>query len=289
MQKVPRPLLVLHEDRVLREKLRAVAEGQRLHLQLFGTWEELHDAVRTAPASALVVVDPYEKQGKGEQLSVELSALLNRFPSLTVTVAIELRRGRVADVLKLGQWGIVQVIDLEEETTVFGVGQRLLAARGRPLRGLVERALPAYTSASARAILSAASAIVAEGGQGADLARAMHITPRTLSRWCRKAGLPPPKRLLAWMRILLAAEFLDDPGRGVSAVAHACGYAADSSLRLALRRFTGWNPTDLRKRGAFDTAASAFLTALAEARAPRRRYRAASKPKEEGSAAAAGS
>jgi AraC-like DNA-binding protein len=280
MQKVPRPLLVLHEDRVLREQLRSVAEGQRLHLQLLGSWDELLDAVRTAPASALVVVDPYRGKGRrAEGLSIELSSLLNRFPSLTVSAALELRRGRAQDVLRLGQWGVVQVIDLEEEATAAAVGQRLLAARGRPLRGLVERALPSYTSASARAILSAASAIVAEGGQGADLARAMHITPRTLSRWCRKAGLPPPKRLLAWMRILLAAEFLDDPGRGVSAVAHACGYAADSSLRLALRRFTGWNPTDLRQRGAFDTAASAFLNALAEARAPRRRYRAPSKPK----------
>src|SRR5690606_25819214 len=116
---------------------------------------------------------------------------------------------------------------------------------------------PHYTSASARAILSAASAVVADGGQGKDLAKVLDITPRTLSRWCRKAGLPPPKRLLAWMRILLAAEFLDDPGRPVAAVAQACGYAADSSLRLALRRFTGFNPTDLRERGAFDTAAAA--------------------------------
>ncbi len=280
MQRVPRPLLVLHEDRLLREQLRAVAEGQRLHLQLLTGWDELLDAVRTAPASALVVVDPFwGASPMQEGPSIELASLLNRFPSLTVTAALELRQGRVGDVLKLGQWGVVQIIDLEEEATAAAVGQRLMAARGRPLRGLVERALPAYTSASARAILSVAASIVAEGGQGADLARAMHITPRTLSRWCRKAGLPPPKRLLAWMRILLAAEFLDDPGRGVSAVAHACGYAADSSLRLALRRFTGWNPTDLRQRGAFDTAAAAFLNALAEARAPRRRYRAPSRPK----------
>jgi AraC-like DNA-binding protein len=199
---------------------------------------------------------------------------LNRFPSLTVTAALSIAPGRLPDVLRLGQWGVVQVIDLEEEITAIALGQRLLEARGRPLRGLVERALPSYTSATARAILSSAASIVAEGGQGKDLAKALYITPRTLSRWCRKAGLPPPKRLLAWMRILLAAEFLDDPGRSVTAVALSCGYAADSSLRLALRRFTNQSPTELRERGAFDAASKVFLEALAEARTPKRRYRA---------------
>jgi AraC-like DNA-binding protein len=272
MQKVPRPLLVLHSDRVLRERLRTVAHKEGLDWDEVGGWDELLDSVRTAPASALIVVDPYYGDPAGE-MSIELSSLLNRFPSLTVIAAMEIRPGSAVDVLKLGQWGVV---DLDEETTPIALARRLMAARGRPLRGLVERQLPSYTSAAARAILSAATSIVAEGGQGADLAKALYITPRTLSRWCRKAGLPPPKRLLAWMRILLAAEFLDDPGRPVSAVALACGYAADSSLRLALRRFTGLNPTELRELGAFETASAAFVEALSEARAPKRRYRAPS-------------
>ncbi|MQA88902.1 MAG: helix-turn-helix domain-containing protein [Gemmatimonas sp.] len=275
MQKVPRPLLVLHSDAVLRERLRFVARKEGMELDEFAEWDELLDAVRTSPASALIVVDPYAGSGKGP--SIELSSLLNRFPSLTVIAAMAIGPGCGGDVLKLGQWGVVGVVDLEEEVTGPALGRRLMAARGRPLRGLVERQLPSYTSAAARAILGAATSIVAEGGQGADLARALHITPRTLSRWCRKAGLPPPKRLLAWMRILLAAEFLDDPGRSVTAVALACGYAADSSLRLALRRFTALNPTELRAMGAFETASATFAEALIEARAPKQRYRAPSR------------
>jgi AraC-like DNA-binding protein len=285
MQKVPRPLLVLHSDRVLRERLRTVAQREGLEWNEVAGWDELLDAVRTAPASALIVVDPYAG-GSGDEPSIELSSLLNRFPSLTVLAAMEMKPGRAGDVLKLGHWGIVGIVDLDEETTAIALGHRLIEARGRPLRGLVERQLPTYTSAAARAILSAATSIVAEGGQGADLAKALYITPRTLSRWCRKAGLPPPKRLLAWMRILLAAEFLDDPGRPVSAVALACGYAADSSLRLALRRFTGLNPTELRELGAFETASAAFVEALSEARAPKRRYRAPSRKKSEGNGSA---
>lgn len=276
MQRVPRPLIVLHEDRTFRERLRAAAGEQRLEMKVVEDWESLFDLVRTAPASSLLVVDPYLHGGEGGP-SIELSSLLNRFPSLTVIAAMTVGPGHLADVLRLGQWGVVQIIDMDEEMTPIALAHRLMGARGRPLRGLVERSLPSYTSAAARAILSAGSTIVAEGGQGKDLAKALHITPRTLSRWCRRAGLPPPKRLLAWMRILLAAEFLDDPGRPVTAVATACGYAADSSLRLALRRFTGLNPTELREKGAFEVASREFVAALAEARAPRRRYRAVSR------------
>lgn len=280
MQKIPRPLLVLHHDTALQDKLKRVAARNRMTFRSLADWDELLEAVQDAPASALVVVDPYLDSGDTE-LSIELSSLLNRFPSLTVAAAIRLEVGSLDDMLKLGRWGVVQIVDLAEEATEISISRRLLAARGRPLRSLVEGSLPAYTSAQGRAILSAASAIVAEGGQGKDLAKSLGITPRTLSRWCRKAALPPPKRLLAWMRILLAAEFLDDPGRPVSAVALSCGYAADSSLRLALRRFTGLTPTELRDRGAFETASVGFIEALDEARAPKKRYRKPSKKKRE--------
>lgn len=282
MQKVPRPLIVLHDDDKLRSGLRAVAKGRKLELRFLDSWESLGNGVHLTPASALFVVDPYHDADGSAGPSVELASLLERFPSLTMTAAAEFRAHQADDIIRLGEWGVVQVIDLTEETTPVALGRRLAAARGRPLRALVEGSLPACTSAGGRAILGAASAVVADGGQGRDLAEVLGITPRTLSRWCRQSGLPPPKRLLAWMRVLLAAEFLDDPGRPVAAVARACGYAADSSLRLALRRFTGFNPTDLRDRGAFDTAAAAFVEALAEARTPKRRYRALSRPRADG-------
>ena len=45
-------------------------------------------------------------------------------------------------------------------------------------------------------------------------------------------------------------------------VAHSCGYATDSSLRRAVQEFTGFTPTQLRRRGAFATAADTFLAEL---------------------------
>jgi AraC-like DNA-binding protein len=273
MRRIPRPLLVLHTDPVLREKLHGVARRNNFDIQYVGDWDELLDQVRSAPASAVVVVDPYSGVPGAKQPSVDLAALLNRFPSLAVTAALGAGPGRLEHVRKLGEWGVVEVVDLEEEATSIAIGDRLLAARGRPLRSLVERALPISSSGAARAILGAAAMVVSEGGQGQDLARALHITPRTLLRWCRRAALPAPRVLLAWMRILLAAELIDDPGRTISDAALSCGYSSDASLRNAVRNFVGLSPSDLRDRGAFATASDAFLAMLAEARSSKKRYR----------------
>lgn len=104
--------------------------------------------------------------------------------------------------------------------------------------------------------------VVATGGHARDLARALYLSRITLLRWCRRSGLPVPRRLLVWMRVLLAAELLDNPGQSVLAVALACGYSSDRTLRRALYVAVGAGPTELRERGAFRTVSAAFLDAL---------------------------
>lgn len=273
MQTVERPLLILHGNRTLREQLRAAARSGGYQLAYVEDWGDLHAEVRTTPASAMLVVDPHWGSGPDRALAPELASLLSDFPSLSVAAALPLGEGGGAELLTLGEWGVTQIVDTDEEATATALSRRLDEARGRPLRRLVEASLPAAMGGPARSILAAATTVVAEGGQGTDLARVLGVTGRTLTRWCRRAALPPPKRLLAWMRILLAAELMDDPGRTISDVAVSCGYAAGSSLRHAVGRLTGLTPSELRDRGAFRTASRGFVKALVEARSPAKRYR----------------
>lgn len=263
---------MLHSDPRLRDGIRG-GGGAAFEPRIVEDWNELLDSVRSAAAAAVVVVDPYEGMADRTALSPDLSAFLHRFPSVAVVAAMEIRPGSFEHLRKLGEWGAIQVICLDEEETAVAIRHRLHATRGRPLRDLVERSLPVTTNGQARAILGVAAGVVSEGGKGSDLAKSLNITPRTLLRWCRRAGLPPPKQLLAWMRIMLAAELLDDPGRTVLDVALACGYSADSSLRHAMHTFLQMSPNELRADGAFSLASEAFLTALADAREERRRYR----------------
>jgi AraC-like DNA-binding protein len=267
MRPIARPLLLLHPDAVFREQVRR-ATGKRFHFHPTSSWEELREALRTAPPSALIVVDPYWGV-EGEGLSNALRLLLAEFPSVTVIAALELRPDRYRDLRTLGAWGVAEVIALGETDTKESIARQLRSVQGRPLQSLLERSLPSSMPGNARALLMAAAEVVAVGGQAKELARALYLSPRTLLRWCDRAELPPPRRLLVWMRILLASELLDDPGRTVSSVALACGYSSDNSLRRALQDFLHTTPTVLRREGAFDLASRAFLRELAAVRGSR--------------------
>jgi AraC-like DNA-binding protein len=269
MKKVRRPLLVLHADESFRERVRQAA-GREYVFEVVSDWDELSEVVRGVPAP-LVVVDPYMARNGGNGPSARLRGLLAEFPSMAVLAAMEVVPSKYEDVRTLGQWGVVQVISLYHDDTPAAISHRLKAARGRPLMALLEQVLPPDTSGRARAILEASVDVVSVGGHGRDLARSLHLSRRTLLRWSRRAGLPAPRKLLAWMRLLLAAEMLDDPGRSVLSVAHICGYSSDSGLRRITQKFLEASPTELRRRGAFDHAAKKFLDVLAETRRAERR------------------
>lgn len=270
MKKVYRPLLVMHSDRALRERVRQAC-GSDYHYQEVPDWESLFEAVRDSPPASLVVVDPYEggqgarRNGKSA-LAPALRTLLAEYPSTAVLAALQVRPERFDDLRTLGKWGVVQVIALDHDDTTYSISQRLRAARGRPLRALLEEVLPPETSGRARTILEAATDVVTVGEHGRDLAGSLHLSRRTLLRWCHRAGLPAPRRLLAWIRTLLACELLDDPGRTVLSVAHTCGYSSDSGLRRITQKFLGASPTELRDKGAFKEAADAFVKVLNEER-----------------------
>ncbi len=278
MRAPPRRLIVLHRDRILTECVDAARKRKLVEVTSVGNWDELFEESRSAAPSTIALVDPYHGEEGRTRPSPDLAALLNRLPSLAVVAAMSVDRGSMEHARQLGSWGVAGILDLEEERTASAVIARADLARGLPLRRLLETSLPPRLTGVARSILGAAARVVTEGGMGEELARAFHITPRTLTRWCRRAGLPPPRRLLGWMRVLLAAELLDDSGRTVMDVAFACGYASDTTLRQALRSFVGETPTRLRETGAFRVAARGFIADIRAARTPGHRFRVARKP-----------
>jgi len=261
----PRPLIVMHSNSAFRERVRRITHNSAFEISFLPDWETLRALLPETPPAALLLVDPYSPiVREGPQLAQELRALLWEFPSATVIAAMELLPGRSHDVRTLGEWGVTEILSIGEEDTQEAMTRRLRAAQGRPLQNLLQRCLPSTVSARARTLMMTAAEVVSLGGRGRDLARALHLSERTVLRWSERAALPPPRRLMAWMRILLAASLLDDPGRTVLSVAYACGYSSDSSLRRAMQDFLGTIPTTLRREGAFAHASSKFLEELEE-------------------------
>lgn len=257
-----RPLFFFHTDPVLRERVLRVA-SERLECITVPSWDSLMRFLAEAPPTALAVVDPYAETPPGRpELSDKLRTLLERFPSTTVLAALEIRPGRFHDLRKLGEWGVAEIIALDRNESAESIARKIRSAQGRLMRSFLSHSLPTFVSGRGRAVLAAAAEMAARVGQGSDLAASLHLSDRALLRWCERSHLPPPRRLLAWVRVLLAAELLDYPEQTVLSVAHSCGYATDSSLRRAVQEFTGFTPTQLRRMGSFTTASRAFMDEL---------------------------
>lgn len=275
MRRGSRPLLLLHPGTEFRNRL--VQAGGSFTCWAVSEWEPLREAMRDAPPTVVVVVDPYFG-GKEGEFAPQLRALLRDFPWASVVAALKPRRGAVEDVQELGRIGISEIILIGTEDTPQAIRRILRQAQGRFLKSLLRRILPPWLGGRGRIILMASAEAISAGGHTPDLARALSVATKTLARWCDRAYLPPPRRLLAWIRVLLAAELLDDPVRTVSSVARACGYTSDTALRRALLDFLGIGPTDLRAAGAFGVASRAFLAELLvlreKGRARKRRGRA---------------
>jgi len=264
MHHVVRPLYLLHPSPELFQRLRE-AESGLFRLARVEGWAELAAELGRAPGTAVSVVDPCDPARPGE-LAAELRALLARFPTATVIAAFRVEPRHAEELRTLFGWGVADVISLGREDTPVAIARRVRAVQARTVHRLLKRALPRGVPSRARILLTTAAETVAAGGQAPDLAAALGVNERTVPRWCRRADLPAPRRLLAWLRLLLAAELLDDPGRSVASIAEACGYASEVSLKAALRKFMGAPPSELRRRGAFDTAARAFAQELFELR-----------------------
>jgi hypothetical protein len=85
---------------------------------------------------------------------------------------------------------------------------------------------------------------------------------RTLARRLQSAGLPSPKVLLDWFRLLHAAWRVELTHENRDVVAKRSGFSSGDVMAKRLRLYTGLSWTALRERVGFDTLLSMFETML---------------------------
>lgn len=256
MRAPPQPVLAMHTAPAFLAAL-ADAAGPQTQVRVVEGWEALERTLARMPPTVVVFLDPYQGEGEGGAPSRRLAALLASLRTASVVAAFPVTLETAGHLDLLASWGVAEVVDVGREDTPAGLRRRLRQVRGRLVSRLLERALPRAVPTRARTLLAAAAGVAATGGGSGDLAAVLGATERTVLRWCRRADLPHPRRLLAWLRVLLAADMLDDAGRSQEQVAHACGYSGGAALRNAVRGLLGAPPGTLRGR-AFATAAEAF-------------------------------
>ncbi|HET7229010.1 MAG TPA: hypothetical protein VFJ16_03375 [Longimicrobium sp.] len=257
-----RTLLVL--DHPAFNPLPFPAEGYRA-IRVTGL-DALLAAVRRAPPSTAVLVAPFGSAG-GEP-DPALQVLLASAPLLPVVAAADLASCAPAGVETLLRWGVSEVVDMGLEGGPEALVPRFRAAHARPLKRRLEARLSRYASANAMTLVRAAAEVACDCGLSDDLAAVFGVNERTVADWCAREGVPPPRRLLGWVRVLLAVGLLEELGRSWTNVARSTGYVDGKGLRRAIGGLVRPEPRDgtIPRRPSFEMAMAAFDRELHEAR-----------------------
>ena len=119
---------------------------------------------------------------------------------------------------------------------------RLMEEHARILAQRVPQAAGGFKADVQKTIASAP----AEGGSAPDVARALHVSVRTLQRKLVATGTTF-REVSDTVRGQLAEGYLSDPGVSIAEVAFLLGFSDQSSFNRAFRRWTGETPGRWRR------------------------------------------
>ncbi|HYH80575.1 MAG TPA: hypothetical protein VEX86_12285 [Longimicrobium sp.] len=240
------------------------AEGYRA--TRVSSLDALLAAVRRAPPSTAVLVAPFGDPAGGPDPALEV--LLASAPLLPVVAAADLGACAAAGVEMVLRWGVSEVVDIRLEGGPEALAPRFRAAHARPFKRRLEEQISRYLSANAMTLVRAAAEVACDCGMGGDLAGVFGVNARTVGNWCAAEGLPPPRRLLTWARVLLAAALLEERTRSWNNVARSTGYVDASGLRRAVSGLvrSARSGEAGRHRPSFETAMAAFDGELRQSR-----------------------
>jgi hypothetical protein len=233
--------------------------GATYHVEILN-WSGLIEATRQAPPSAAVLVEAFP--GGPDTPNPKLKELIAVAQSIPVLAGFDFASARHTGVRLLAEWGIDDMVDLPIEHTPQSLLIRLETVHALPFKKRLVAALSREVSPNALTLMIAAAGTAADGGLSNDLANAFGVGERTMGSWCAREGLPPPRRLLAWLRVLLGLMLLEQPWRTVRDTARAVGYVDDSTFRRAAVALLG---EKIQLRGeSFAKALAAFTAELPE-------------------------
>jgi AraC-like DNA-binding protein len=236
-------------------------------------WDGLVEVARAAAPSTVLIVAPFDDPALPVP-NPRLRELIGASGGIVPVLAlVPFRSACTAAVRTLLEQGVTDIADVDLEAVPDAIRPRLQAVHAQPLKRSVEPALSRFASVNTRTLVRAAAEVAVDGGTAVDLADVFRSTERTVSGWCAREALPPPRRLLAWLRLILAISLLESPHRSVAKAARGAGYSFDHSLRRAVRDMLGGDAPPRERT--VSQALDAFASELRSLREQRRQEKRA--------------
>ena len=251
---------MLPDSRALQRVNAAVRNEHRLvHCR---TWEEMAEACKDEEVS-LAIIDLF---ADGQAHFDMVRKLKMRAERLTLVAYVSLSAERTRDLFDAGRAGFDGLLILGQDDTpaAFRAVLERATARGaaQMLRPHLADKDPHVRDAVMVAVTRAHLRLTSHR-----LAEICGTPKRTLLTALEKAGYPSPQKLLAWGRLIVAAQMLEDPNKAADAVARQLDFPSGSAFRNTCQRYLGATPHEIRGHGGGAWAVTKFLTHVAQAKA----------------------
>jgi AraC-like DNA-binding protein len=185
------------------------------------------------------------------------------FPGLPLAILVGRGCPKVLFEIGRNRVGHVGLVDVRGPTTTITKGLGRALERGTP--AVVARALGGVLPRPELAVVRTSLEVTHRCWSADRVARSFGLSRPVLSDRLKKEGLPSIGHLMVWARLLLAGQWLTDPGRSGESVSRQLEYANGSAFRRALRNYVSVTPTTLAEGRGLSTVLEAFVLGHASA------------------------
>ena len=193
--------------------------------------------------------------------------LRSAFPSVPVLAYCDPCGSAIVDVVRAGAGGLV-LRGTDDTPLLFR--DAIARARRSAIAERIFVAIAPLLTNDARVFLRYAIEHCASDIAVDEAARDMGVDRKTLTNWLARAGAPRAREFLSWIRLMVAAHLMSDPGRSAEQVAHMLDFPSGTALRNMVRRYVDVTTAELQERGGTTLVLEAFKRHLTARPFPRR-------------------
>jgi AraC-like DNA-binding protein len=247
----PTPLAAVATVLTPAERLRVDAAGEGLYRAIHrDTVEDVIRDLKERRAGAVLV--SVARCGDA-QAAARMEAVVREFPRVpAVALLTQFEADAARAVLALGRCGVSQLVDVRQPTGWRELRAALMSDRADEIRRLALGQLATDLSGAPEDCWRFFESLFPSGGTGVSTVRALAIQlsvlPSTLMSRFFRAGLPAPKRYLAFARLVRAARLFENPGLSIANVANHLDYSSPQSFGRHVRTLMGMTALEFRKR-----------------------------------------
>ena len=186
------------------------------------------------------------------QATSRMATVIREFPRVPAVVLLtQFEAESARAVLALGRCGVSRLIDVRQPAGWRELRTVLTVERGDEIRRLALEQLASDLTSTPEDCWRFFETLFSAGtgvSTVRTLARQLSVLPSTLMSRFFRAGLPAPKRYLAFARLVRAARLFENPGLSIANVANYLDYSSPQSFGRHVRTLIGITALEFRRR-----------------------------------------